>query len=134
MEKSKAFHLTNILRILKLIKNYSNLVFKLDNFYLCNFLGVWCSSFKNLDFLINIWRVEPSCTISAFTEVTLLPNTVKIEEMIIMSYTIYPLSIVSILRHLPLFIHFFFLQQISQTWHCWWNFDVILRLGNLVLN
>lgn len=50
-------------------------IFKSNNLYLCNFLGIRCTSFKYFDLLVYIRRVEPSGTISSFTQVGFFPNS-----------------------------------------------------------
>lgn len=47
-----------------------------NDFYLCYFLGVSSASLEHLHFLVHVWRVQPSRTIS-LTIFSFLPNTIK---------------------------------------------------------
>lgn len=62
-------------------------VFKSDHLYLCDLLGIWCSCLQDLNFLVNIWRVQPSCAIMSLASIhVFFPLSVTIKNQQPLNY------------------------------------------------
>lgn len=84
-------------------------IFKSNDLYLGYLLGIGSAGFQDLNLLVNIGRVEPPAAIAALAQVTLLPDSIKREKIILK--TVY----IEIFRfNPPLTEELFFLEQIAQ--------------------